>query len=275
MSDNKKRKAEPYFVNGELRFGDREKEVKDDYKEVKESKGKDLLVTLLAFILVLYGVSTLFNKDNKKKEDNKEVELKLEEDRNKTYTKDNLYQIVSLNTLEEKNAYSKEDYMNMGNGISPELLSNNAKLVLGAKQCKLNTYTTLSYIDGKDMDKSIKKILGNINYKKEAFIYGNMYFIYNEELDRYYLEKTTDEKLDYVKYSYKEVLEDNENTYIIKESVLYNDVLNTKSWTLNTTYFTIFISNLNKDDFKDILKGYVYTFTKSNNEYILTNIKIQ
>lgn len=275
MSDNKKRKDEPYFVNGELRFGERKKEQKDDYKEVKESKVKDLLVTLLALVLVIYGVYTLFNKDKSKKDDSAPVELKTEEESNKVTPKENLYQKVVLNTVEEKYAYSKEDYMNMTNGINPELLSNNAKLSLGAKQCKLNTYTTVSYIDGKDMDNSIKKLLGNINYKKESFRYGNKHFLYNDDLDRFYLEYTSEETIDYVKYTDIEVIEDNNNTYIIKESVLYNDVLNTKSWSLNTNYFTIFISNLNKKDYMGILKGYVYTFTKTNDNYILTNIKIQ
>lgn len=279
MKDNKK-EVTPIIVNGELNI--RKKSKSNNHQKDKLPKKSfgfsDIVLSLIGLVLVIYGVYTLINKEDKDNNvESETVQSNIVEDNKKEESKmDNIEKYLVFSAEELSNVYSITDLGGMINGLSINDLSNNAKLSLAFKITTPHVVGNETYLLEDEIDASIKTLFGsNITYQKEGFTLGNNIYTYNQETKRYYLMDTTKTiNLNYKKFDYTEK-EELDNKLIVREYVAYTDSNSSKSWTLNNTLLPVIIDDNNiKEKYKD-LKYFEYEFIKNNNNYQLYKITIK
>lgn len=276
MKDNKK-EVTPIIVNGELNMRKKSKSNnRQKDKLPKKSFGfSDIILSLIGLVLVVYGVYTLINKDNKTESEN--VQSNIVEGTKKEESKmDSIEKYLVFSAEELSNIYSITDLNGMINGLSINDLSNNAKLALAFKITTPHVIGNETYFTEDELDASIKILFdNNITYQKESFTLGNDIYTYNQETKRYYLiDNTKTINLNYKKFDYTEK-EELDNKLIVREYVAYTDSNSTKSWTLNNTLLPIIIDDNNiKEKYKD-LKYFEYEFVRNDKNYHLDKIAIK
>lgn len=276
MKDNKK-EVTPIIVNGELNMRKKSKSNnRQKDKLPKKSFGfSDIILSLVGLVLVVYGVYTLINKDNKA--ESEIVQSNIVEGTKKEESKmDSIEKYLVFSAEELSNIYSITDLNGMINGLSINDLSNNAKLALAFKITTPHVIGNETYFTEDELDASIKILFGNnITYQKESFTLGNDIYTYNQETKRYYLiDNTKTINLNYKKFDYTEK-EELDNKLIVREYVAYTDSNSTKSWTLNNTLLPIIIDDNNiKEKYKD-LKYFEYEFVRNDKNYHLDKIAIK
>ena len=276
MKDNKK-EVTPIIVNGELNMRKKSKSNnRQKDKLPKKSFGfSDIILSLIGLVLVVYGVYTLINKDNKTESEN--VQSNIVEGTKKEESKmDSIEKYLVFSAEELSNIYSITDLNGMINGLSINDLSNNAKLALAFKITTPHVIGNETYFTEEELDASIKILFdNNITYQKESFTLGNDIYTYNQETKRYYLiDNTKTINLNYKKFDYTEK-EELDNKLIVREYVAYTDSNSTKSWTLNNTLLPIIIDDNNiKEKYKD-LKCFEYEFVRNDKNYHLDKIAIK
>ena len=264
----------PIIVNGELRVNNKKDRFNNDnFKEPKKKPILDLFLTLICVCLIGYGVYTLVNKDDtdNKENDKSNSNITSNEVSNSNSNKKIDYEkLFILTKLESTNVYSKADIsaMNSTNGLSVSNLSNNAKLSLASKLSNNDS----SYITEEELDNSIKQLFGNIEYIKRAFICGKDLYTHNQETKMYYVMEESNTKIEYSKFDYVDITEE-EESLIVKNYVVFTD--GTKSWTLNNVMLNVLVNGDNIKDNLNILKHYEYKFNKINDNYYLSNISIR
>ena len=261
--DNKE--VVPIIVDGNLNEGKQPKKVVQEKLPKKRFTFMDLLLTLIGLVLIGYGVLTIVNPQEKKQEEKKE---EIPEPTQKV----DVSTYVLFNVNDSSNIYTEDDIKALPNGLDVTSLSNNAILSYAARSAAWTYVDGKSYITEEDLDKSVKKIFGDIPYTKAPFSYSNKSITYNKETKRFYLLSENDNVFNYKKYYHKEVI-DNDTELMIQEYVAYTD--DTKSWTINNAPLDIKIDNTNIDDNYPKLKYYEYTFVKENDSYILKRIMVK
>lgn len=263
MKDNKD--IIPIIIDGEINDGrQRRKQKTIDNARLPKKKFTiiDILLTLISLAFIVYGLNSMLNKDNKK--ENKKVN-------NDTINYKVYLKYIPSNIVDGYNIYSTEDNVLLNDTLLVSNLSNNAILSFGSRIASKVSVDKEKYITEEEMDNSIKKIFGNIEYTKESFKYGDKSYYYNKETKRYYLESTnnlniTFDRIDYVDYK------DEDNKLIIRDYVVFTYL--DKQTTLGGTM----VNSITKDNIKDNLnniKYYEYIFDKNNDGYVLKSISIK
>ncbi len=279
MKDNKK-EVTPIIVNGELNMRKKQK-VKNAQRDnlPKKTFGfSDIILSLIGFLLVIYGVYTIINKEEKENDiKNEPVQSNIIDQTKKDgLTIDSIKKYLSFSKEELSNIYSLEDLQQMANGLNVANLSNNAKLSLAMKFTKPHVVEKERYVLEDELDNSIKNLFGNaIVYQKAAFTFGDNIYTYNQEMKRYYLmDNTKKMNLAYNKFDYSEA-EEIDDKLIIREYIAYTDLSGTKSWTLNNMALTVVINERNiKEQYKNF-KCFEYEFVKVDDSYQLVTITIK
>lgn len=282
---NEKDKVVPIIVNGELNDNAKRNGIYDTSKEklpTKKYNFTDFLLTIIGLLLAVYGVYLFINKDdNKKNEENnssnivqKSNETK-KEDRKEENIKVDYSTLLVMSEINEKRLYTTTDLEGLKTGLDIQNMSNNLKLVLASKISKKHTIDGQTYILKSDMDKSIKRIFGNINYEDSVFTYGNNTYTYNQETKRYYLfDSSSKYNLTYKRYDYL-TQDEQDGTLIIKDFVAYTTLDNTKSTTLSNTPVASVINDINIKQETNKLKYYEYEFKVEDGVYHLKKITIK
>ena len=278
-----KRDVTPIIVNGELSVNQKKKRpFNDGYKEPEKKPLTDLLLTLVCIGFIGYGVYTLTNKKEDKKNElsnsnsNEVIEQtsNITSNSNSNVKKIKYEDVLVLTKLESTNLYTKDDIalMNTQNGLSVASMSNNAKMSLASKVATKNTSNGKSFITEEELDNSMKLLFGNIEYTKRAFICGKDLYTHNQETKLYYVMEESNNSITYSKYDYVEKIEEND-VLIVKNYVVYSD--GTKSWTINNIALQELVNGENMKEKLNLLKYYEYRFNKVNDNYILSTITIK
>lgn len=279
MKDNKN-EVTPLIINGELNMRKTKKKnkIKKDSLPKKSFGFSDIFLSIIGFILVIYGIYTIINKEDKKKsiEDNTVNSNIVENEKKEELNTDIIKNKLSFSKEELSNIYSPIDLNGMINKLDVTNLSNNAKMSLAMKFTTPHVVGDELYILEEELDNSIKMLFGkNINYQKEAFTLGNNIYTYNQETKRYYLMDNTKKlNLTYNQIDFSESEELNDKL-VIREYIAYTELNGTKSWTLNNMLLNIIIDENNiKEQYKN-LKCFEYEFIKNGDNYNLVTITIK
>jgi predicted RecB family endonuclease len=260
----------PVIKDGELYTGEKKKK-ELPAEPPKSGKGGNILLSLLAIAVIIYGVNSMLNKDNTKEEEAPKSNI-VEEKKDDTETKtietvDVLKSYVILSVDNSYNIFTSEDNSKLLTGLNQ--FSNNYILAISSLKC--NHFDKSGTIDGEEMDKQVSNIFGNVEYKKEPFTIGNKKYTYNQELNKFYI-LSSEGAVNYLKYNYVNVREE-ENKVYIDEYVVYTNA--TSSVTLANTKLPNKIDGTNINTNYKSLKYYEYEFTKNNDDYVLTSITIK
>ena len=166
------------------------------------------------------------------------------------------------------NIFTSEDNQKLPNGLNN--FSNNYILAISSLKCK--SFDKKGTIDGEEMDSKVKAIFGNYNYTKGNFTIGSKTYTYNQETDKYYVLSNSGATNNFIKYNYVETREEEEIVYI-DEYVVYTNA--TSSVTLGNVKLPSKIDGTNIQANYKSLKYYEYTFSKVNDDYVLTSITIK
>ena len=265
----------PVIKDGELFDGKQtnKKSVYDD-EPPKPSKFGNVILTLLAIGLIIYGVNIVLNKNNDKEPESVVQDSSSNEESNSNkVTKKSLTTLESYVILSDSlyyNVFTDEDTVQLLTGLTN--FSSNYIQAISSLKC--DTFDKNGTIDGQEMSKRVKEIFGDIKYDKGLFHIGTKSYTYNQETDKYYQNQVVpSSNRRYYKYNYVESQEVGNEVYI-NEYVSYADQ--------NSAITLLDIKLPNKIDGTNIkanyknLKHYEYVFTKNDDDnYNLTKITIK
>lgn len=267
----------PVIIDGELNIsGMRKNDLVDKPKKEEHLPQKrftimDVLLTLAGIALIIYGIDSFINKDENKEpvKENKPIVEK------ETIHINDIVNYFTLPLNQELTIYDTSDFKLMLNGLTPDMMSDNAKLSLATRITNQHTKDDKTYIDEQELDKSMKKLFGDITYNKQAFSYGVNQYTYNQETKKYYLmNNNVSQNYDYNKINYVKT-DEKDNTLIIKEYVAYTMKDNSSSFTINNKPLDIIIDNNNIQKNINYLSYYEYVLEKVEDEYHLQVIYIK
>lgn len=269
----KNKKVVPVIVNGELYD---EKESRDKNKPKKEEKipqasspASNIALTILGIILIVYGVYSVINKDNKKEEPTSNITSNVSvKEINKFTSVDDYINLLELSYDDFMSIFDENDIKNMTYGLKVKDISNNAKMALAAKN--INHDKNELEIKDTELNMSMYNIFGNVSYNKEKFNYSNLEYTYNNETERYYLLLEKEKANNFNTYTIVE-----KDNLIVRVYTAYTSIDNAKSYTLNKQTLKNVITKENINNYKDTLKYFEYVFSKNNDSYILESITIK
>lgn len=270
----KNKKVEPVIVNGELYDAKKEKAKNKVKKEEKlpqtSSPASNVILTILGIILIIYGVNSIINKDNKKQEEpsnsnNNAVVIKQVD---KFSSVEEYVKFLQLDYDEYVSIFSEEDTKNMTVGLNVKDMSNNAILSLAAKN--INKNRKEAEIKEEELKTSVNNLFGNVNYDKEKFSYNNIEYTYNNETERYYLLSNRNILKNYDTITLIEI-----NNLVARVYTAYTSIDGKKSYTLNKQTLKNIITKDNIEQYKNELKYFEYSFSKDKNSYNLESIAIK
>ncbi len=269
----KTKKVVPIIINGELNDNEsnkgKKKKVKVEKLPTKQFTFLDVLLTLVGFAIIIYGITTLIPKKEKEEPIDASNDINEEKEELEDIS---LAPLVTLNLDESINTYTTEDLNNMSNGLLVSSLSNNAILSLAARNVNWHKENEVTYLTYAELDEVIHNLFGEINYVAEPFTYGTKSYTYNQSTSRY--ELLEDQKLAHDFKMYYHIDEQNDGTNIIvREYIAYTNA--EKSWTIGNLPLSVIIDDLNIDSDYSQLKCFEYHFVKSNDKYLLQQIAIK